>query len=109
MAGVPPRNLEDLTRPALIRMIKELCHGQKCKDDDEKADKEARDKADLHEEKHGRPHRVPVEHDDIPFEIADAHSPDDTPDDEESPSEKSGTSEDSEADHRPPFFKKKGR
>ena len=109
MADVIPRNLEDLTRPALIRMIKELCHGQKCKDDDDKADKEARDKADLHAEKNGRPKRIPVAEDDIPFDIEDAHSPDDTPDDEESPSEKSGTADDDEDDKRPAFLKKKGR
>lgn len=103
MSHKPPMNLEDLTRPALIRLIKELYHGQKRKDDDDKADKEARDKADLHEEKHGRPKRVPVEDDDLPFEVEDAHSPDDTP------SEKSDTDEDSEDDDRPAFLKKKGR
>lgn len=88
-------------------MIQQLCHGKKCADDADKADKEARDKADLHEEKNGRPKRIPVGDDDIPFDIEDSHSPDDTPDDEESDSEKSDS--DDGDDKRPAFLQKKGR
>lgn len=102
-----PLNLHDLTRPALCRLIETLIRGKKGPGDDDRADKEAKDRADLHEEKHGRPKRIPVKDDDVPFEIADAHSPDDTPDEDESPSEKSGTSEDSEASDSPPFTKKR--
>ena len=108
-----PVDLNDLSRSALIRMINHLMKGERQPGDADRAMKEAKDKADLHAEKHGRPNRIPVKDDDVPFEIDDAHAPDDTPDDEESPSEKSGTDEDSEASDdrhgkRPfPFQKKK--
>ena len=100
-----PVDLGDMTHAGLRKIISHLCHGKRMEGDAERASHEASKLADLHEEHKGKSHAPPVEDDDIPFDIADAHSAHKSPDDSDYGDEEEEADEESDGGKK----KKKGK